>query len=540
MSSSDNFTAFSDRFLKSYFDIHPGSAVYMGVHEYDSKLPDYSKKGIAKSISLFDGYLKELEEFNYDELSRDEKYDYEIIKWTIDSYLFDAKILKSHEINPMIYTYALGSLNTILGKNYAPYEERAGSILTLMENLPIVFEYAKENLNEVVPSIYCDYAKRFSTGYINFFEHDLKKSIEESGNEDLLSRYKRHVDIATVAFRDFVKFIEEKLVPKADDSFPLGAEKFEQMLKHSELIDFSLDELKQMGENELNLLKEKMNDLLIKHDLVGKLDTIDDEHPTEENLISETEGTLLELTEFIKEKNIVDVPEKLNCKVVEMPEFMNIGFAAMGTAGPFEDTDESFYYIALPDKEWNQEKKDEWLALFNYPTLKLISIHEALQGHYIHLMTSYENASKIANTFISYSYVEGWAHYTEEMMIDEGYDLDDPKVRYAQLKEALIRCCRYLVAIGLHTEGMTIDEATEFFMKNAHMNETTARQEAERGTYDPGYINYTLGKILLKRMRDKFFAKFNGKYSLKDFHNKIISIGGPPFKIAEKYVLEEN
>lgn len=539
MSTSD-FKAFSDRFLKVYFDLHPGSAVYMGLHEYDSKLPDYSRKGIEDSIKLFEDFKKELEGFNFDDLRREEKYDYEIINWTIESYLFDVKTLKSHEKNPMIYTYALGSLNTILGKNYAPYEVRVGSILQLMEDFPVVFEQAKENLNEIVPAIYCDYAKRFSTGYINFFEHDLKKSIEESGNEELLSRYKKHVDIATGAFRDYVKYIEEVLMPKADDSFPLGAEKFEQMLKHSELVDYSLEELKQMGENELKLLKEKMNDLLIKNNLVGKLDTIEEEHPTEENLISETEVTLIELTEFIKEKDIVDVPANLNCKVIEMPEFMNIGFAAMGTAGPFEDTDESFYYIALPDKEWNQEKKDEWLALFNYPTLKLISIHEAFPGHYIHLMTSYEKASKIANTFISYSYVEGWAHYTEEMMIEEGYDIDDPKVRYAQLKEALIRCCRYMVAIGLHAEGMTIDEATDFFMKNAHMNETTARQEAERGTYDPGYINYTLGKILLKGMRNKFFAKYNGKYSLKDFHNKIISIGGPPFKIAEKYILEEN
>jgi uncharacterized protein (DUF885 family) len=540
MSASENFKSFSDKYLESYFTLNPGTAVYLGLHQYDSEIPDYSISGIEDSIKQFTDFKNQLTEIDYNELTTQEKYDYDIVKWSIDSYIFDVSEFRSHENNPMIYTYAFGSLNMILGKNYAPYKERVRSIFKIMAKIPTIFQQAKENLNEVVPAIFCDYAKRFCTGYINFFEHDLKKSIEENGDEDLLIEYKKHVDVSTSAFRDYIKFIENNLIPKADNSFPIGAEIFQKMLKYSELIEIPLPEIKKMGEDELSILKNKLNDLLIKHDLVGKLDSMDDEHPTEENLISETKDTLLELTEFVKEKNIVDVPEKLNCNVIEMPEFMNIGFAAMGTAGPFEDTDESFYYVALPDKEWNQEKKDEWLSLFNYPTLKLISIHEAFPGHYIHLITAYEKSSKIANIFMSYSYLEGWAHYTEEMMIDEGFDLDNPKVRCAQLKEALIRCCRYLVAIGLHTEGMTIDEATEFFMKNAHMNETTARQEAERGTYDPGYINYTLGKILLKRLRDNFFQKYNGKYTLKDFHNKIISIGAPPYKIAERYLLNEN
>ncbi|MCB0723080.1 MAG: DUF885 domain-containing protein [Ignavibacteriae bacterium] len=540
MNNSENFKSFSEKFLKSYFDLHPGTAVYLGLHEYDGIIPDFSEEGLNKSVELFSQFLDELNNFDYNELSQSEKIDYDIIKWTLEQYDFDILELKAHKNNPMAYTFVFGILNMIMGKEYAPYETRVRSVFKIMTQIPRVFEQAKANLNEVVPSIFCDYAKRFCTGYINFFEHDLRKTIEENGNEELLTDYKRHIDVTTAAFRDYIEFIENKLVPKADNSFPIGAEKFEKMLRLSELIDMPLPEIKEMGLDELESLKKRMNDLIVHHDLLGKLDSIEDEHPTEENLISETEDTLLELTEFIKEKDIIDVPEKLNCKVIEMPEFMNIGFAAMGTAGPFEDTDESFYYVALPGKEWAQDKKDEWLSLFNYPTLKLISIHEAFPGHYIHLMTSYEKASKISNVFMSYSFIEGWAHYTEEMMIDEGFDLDDPKVRYAQLKEALIRCCRYLVAIGLHTEGMTIDEATEFFMKNAHMNETTARSEAERGTYDPGYINYTLGKILMKRLRDNFFKKYNGEYTLKDFHNRVTSIGAPPFKIAEKIILNGN
>lgn len=543
MSSSENFRSFSENFLKFYFDIHPGSAVYLGLHEYDDQIPDLSQEGIDSAVTIMQEFRNEQELIDINELSVKEQYDYEILKWTIDAFLFEENELKSYKKNPMVYTYAFGSINSIIGKNYAPFEARIKSILEIMKKVPQAFQYAYDNLNKTVPAIFCKYAIGFCNGYINFFEHDLKKAIEEESsiNEDtrisLITEYNRHKDEALTAFRKYVHFINDTLLPVADDSYPLGKEKFSGMLKHGEQIDIPLEEIKRMGEEELSVLTKKMDELIVEYDLSDKLDTIDDEHPSEENLISETDNTLTELIEFIKEKDIVDFPNQMNCKVVEMPKFMDIGFAAMGTAGPFEDSDESFYYVNLPNKDWEQSQKDEWLSLFNYPTLKLISIHEAFPGHYVHIATSYEKASKIANIFMSYSYLEGWAHYTEEMMIDEGFDIDDPKVRYAQLKEALIRCCRYLVAIGLHTEGMTIDEATQFFMKNAHMNETTARQEAERGTYDPGYINYTLGKIILKDLRDKYFKKYNGSRTKKDFHNMVISSGAPTFKIAEKYLL---
>jgi uncharacterized protein (DUF885 family) len=543
MSSSASFKTFSEKFLNKYFDLNPGTAVYLGLHEYDSQLPDLSQEGIDNAINIFQDFKNELSEINSSELSPKEQYDYDILKWTIDSYLFGSKEILSYKNNPMVYTYAFGSINSIIGKNYAPFETRAKSVIEIMKKVPSVFDNAYKNLDKIVPSVFCKYALGFCTGYINFFEHDLKKAIEDEESIDddtrseLLNEYHKHVDEALTAFRKYIHFIEDTLMPSSDDSYPLGKDKFLGMLKYDEQIEIPLEELKSMGEKELSALKEKLNDLIIRHDLAGKLDKIEEEHPTEENLISETENTLTELIEFIKEKDLVDFPEQMNCKAIEMPEFMNIGFAAMGTAGPFEDSDESFYYVNLPNKEWDQAQKDEWLSLFNYPTLKLISIHEAFPGHYVHIATSYEKASKIANIFMSYSYLEGWAHYTEEMMIDEGFDIDDPKVRYAQLKEALIRCCRYLVAIGLHTEDMTIDQGTEFFMKNAHMNETTARQEAERGAYDAGYINYTLGKIILKQLKDKYFKEYSGSRTTKDFHNMIISNGAPTFRIAEKYLL---
>ncbi|MBL8008831.1 MAG: DUF885 family protein, partial [Ignavibacteria bacterium] len=179
---------------------------------------------------------------------------------------------------------------------------------------------------------------------------------------------------------------------------------------------------------------------------------------------------------------------------------------------------------------------EEWMTQFNYPTLKLISIHEAYPGHYVHFLNANKNSAKLAKLFMSYSYVEGWAHYTEEMMIDEGYGKGDFKMKIGQLIEALIRCCRYIAAIEIHCENKSISDVKDFFVKNAYMAETTAMQEAERGAFDPGYLNYTLGKIYLKEFRKRYFSEFGNTKSLKDFHNTIVSLGAPTFDIAGKYV----
>lgn len=322
-----------------------------------------------------------------------------------------------------------------------------------------------------------------------------------------------------------------------DESYRIGKDKFLKMLKIKEHIDLPLEEIKRLGLDELKRLQDELNKVMADNNFTGNLERLEHDHPSEENLISDTKNMLDELVNFIREKNLVDLPEKLNCIVTEMPKYDDFGFAAMGTAGPFEKSDESFYYVNLPDKDWDDKKKEEWMTQFNYPTLKLVSIHEAYPGHYTHFLNSNKNSTKLSKLFMSYSYVEGWAHYTEEMMIEQGYSKEDFKTKIGMLLEALIRCCRYIVAIGIHCENMSIEEAKNFFIKNAYMTETTALNEAERGTFDPGYLNYTLGKIFLKRFRDKYFDKFGAEKTLKDFHNMIVSLGAPTYRIAEAHVL---
>ena len=533
------FNSFSEKLFKTYFEFYPMAGSSMGLHEYDGIVNEVSAESIKEQTETFKKLLGELKGIKYEKLSPGNKFDYEIAAWGIESALFELEERKSYNKNPMNYAFMFGDLHYYINRNYAPFDERIKSVIKIIEKIPQTLKNAESLLDNKLPEIFCRFAKNFSLGYENFFKSELLDAIKENMNdESIISDYINKSNEAVKAFDNFIKFVD-KASDAGNEDYRTGKEKFERMLKIQEHIDIPVDELKKLGVAELNRLQSEMKKILKENNFEGSIETLEHNHPSEENLIDDTNATLNELIEFIKQNNIVSLPDRLNCIVTEMPKYMNFGFAAMGTAGPFEKSDESFYYVNLPDKSWNEEKREQWMTQFNYPTLKLISIHEAYPGHYTHFLNSNANSTRLSNLFMSYSYVEGWAHYTEEMMIEKGYDKDNFKTKIGQIIEALIRCCRYIVSIGIHCENMSIVEAKKFFMENAYMAEVTALQEAERGAFDPGYLNYTLGKIYLKELKKKYINKFNGTKSDRDFHDKVVSLGCPTYRIAEKYILEE-
>ena len=221
---------------------------------------------------------------------------------------------------------------------------------------------------------------------------------------------------------------------------------------------------------------------------------------------------------------------------------MRYAFAAMDTAGPLETkATESFYYVTPVDDSWNYRQKEEWLSNFNYDTLKIISIHEVYPGHFIHhLHNRYGEKLPLVNRVATaYSFTEGWAHYAEQMMLETQYGDLQPRLLLTQLLEALVRNCRYMCSLQMHTGGMTLDEATQFFMVNAFMSELPARREALRGTFDPGYLNYTLGKLMILKLREDFKKEQRNAYSLKRFHDRLLSFGGPAIPLLRPALLEQ-
>jgi uncharacterized protein (DUF885 family) len=264
------------------------------------------------------------------------------------------------------------------------------------------------------------------------------------------------------------------------------------------------------------------------------------DHPGEEELISATRAILEDLRRFLIEREIVSLPGEVRPIVEETPAFNRWAFAMMDTAGAFEEVaTESYYYITPPEPAWPSERRQEWLTKFDYATLKDVSIHEAYPGHFVHFMHLRTAPSMAAKVLTAYSFVEGWAHYTEEMMLEAGVDAR-PQFRMAYLAETLVRQVRYLAAIRMHTQGMDVDEAARLFEQHAYMEPLTARKEAVRGTFDPGYLNYTLGKFMMRRLRDDYRAEHGASFTLREFHDRLIGLGAPPVPLARRALLRRD
>jgi hypothetical protein len=334
-------------------------------------------------------------------------------------------------------------------------------------------------------------------------------------------------------------------MPHARPDFGIGAEMFSRMLAVNELVDLPLEYILEVGR--ANLEANKAAYIETAHEIEPAMDVrevalmMSTDHPTKETLIPDAADMLEELRDFIIESDLVSVPSEVRCKVVETPPFLRWGFAFMDSPGPFEEkATDAYYYVTPVEEEWTEQQAEEWLRRFNYASLCDVSIHEAYPGHYLHFLhASARVTSPVRKVFGSYSFVEGWAHYCEQMMVEEGYRGDTPVLRFAQLGEALLRNCRYVAAIMMHTGRMTLDEATRFFMENGFMDELPAQKEALRGTFDPGYLNYTLGKLLILKLRDDLKAKEGDNFNLKRFHDSMLALGYPPVPLVRQYLLAE-
>ena len=270
------------------------------------------------------------------------------------------------------------------------------------------------------------------------------------------------------------------------------------------------------------------------------VDDISKTHPTAQGLIPDTRDLLEDIRHALIDHGIVSLPSEDRCQVIETPTFMRYAFAAMDSAGALEtEATESFYYVTPVEDHWTPEQAEEWLSKFDYNTLRIISIHEVYPGHFVHhLHNRYGRPLPLVNRVAtSYAFTEGWAHYTEQMMLETDYGVGRPELRLTQLLEALVRNCRYVCSVAMHTGDMTVDEATKFFMDNAFMAEYPSRREALRGTFDPGYLNYTLGKLMILKLRDDYRRERNGDYSLRGFHDRLLSYGAPPLPLLRNVML---
>lgn len=534
------FARLTDDILRDYYRAHPSGARMLGLHQYDGLVEDYRPEAIAQRVNVLDRQIRQLDDLNSATLSSDQVFNRDLLKTQLEFERFELTQIRDYTRNPIHYADAI-DLSVYLKRTYAPIDERARSLGAQAAQIPVVLEQAERNLAESIPAPFIETALSVYGGAVPFIRNDVPAALNAAGSTVDVSS---ELTAAADAVDRFINYLKDAQ-SRATNEFAIGAESFAQMLRFGEMVDTPLETLLAVGEEDLARNSAAAVAAAAEIDPDRGIREIMTElaadHPSAPELIPVTARMLESLRDYVIERALVTIPSDNRCLVEETPSFLRWAFAMMDTAGPFETrARESYYYITPPETDWPQERQEEWLTEFNYAGLQDISIHEAYPGHFVHFLHLPLIPYPVRQVFMSYAFVEGWAHYVEQMMLDIGYGDGDPRLRLAQIKEALTRNCRYIAAIKMHTQGMTVDEATQLFMEYCFAEECPARQEAVRGTFDPGYLNYTLGKLMILKLREDYRRQEGDAFSLLEFHDRLLGLGAPPVPLARRALLREN
>ena len=551
------YEAVADEYIKGYLAVRPLEGTALGLHEYDGKIFDHTRLALDAELSRLRRFDDRLAKFEPTKLSPRQSIDLRILQAAVKKELFEMQDMATFERNPMVYTRA-ADLNVYVQRNFAPLEDRVRSLTTIESQIPNILIAARTNLDEVLPKPYVELAIEMAKGASDFLKKSLPPAVAGVKDEQVRIAFENANRKAAHAVNDYATWLEREKLSKASLNFALGEEKFRRLLAQTELVDLPPQKILEIGMAQLKAEQEAFADAAQKIDPskspVEVFRQIQSEHPTPQNLIPGVSKDLDKIRKYVVNRHLVSIPSDVRPKVKETPQYERAtSFASMDTPGPFEKrATEAYYYVTPTENDWPEKQKQEWLTAFNYYTSDITSIHEAYPGHYVQFLHLNESpASKVEKIFDSYAFTEGWAHYCEKMMLDEGYGSatnstpseDDvkraAKYRMAQVDEALLRLCRLCVSIKMHTQNMSIDEATKFFQENCYYEEKPARQEAMRGTFDPGYLSYTLGKLEILKLRDDYKAQEGDEFSLEKFHNELLNHGMPPIRLLREIMLKD-
>jgi uncharacterized protein (DUF885 family) len=549
------YEAIAEEFIKGYFAARPLLGTAMGLHEYDGKISDYSRLALDAELSRLKRFEDRLQKFEPSKLSQRQSIDLRILQAGIRKEIFQREAMSIYERDPMVYARA-ADVNIYIKRNFAPLEDRVHSIVAIESQIPNILIAARTNLDPVLPKPYVELAIQVAKGSADFLRKNLVEAIAELRDERVRTEFLEKNRKAAAALTDYAAWLEREKLPKATTDFALGEEKFQRLLKETELVDLAPEKVLEMGLTQLRKEQKAFAEAAKRIDSTKSpaevFKQMQSEHPTPESLLTDIGKNLEQIRKFVVTRKLVAIPSDVRARVKETPQYRRAtSFASMDTPGAFEKrATEAYYYVTPPDAEWPPLQKDQWLTSFNFYNADVVSIHEVYPGHYVQfLRLNASPASKVEKIFGSYAFIEGWAHYCEKMMVDEGYgtvanptEADEKraaKYRLAQSDEALLRLCRLCVAIKMHIQNMSVEEATRFFRENCYYEEKPARAEAMRGTFDPGYLNYTLGKLQILKLRDDYKAQEGASFSAQKFHNELLNHGMPPIRLLRELMLKD-
>jgi uncharacterized protein (DUF885 family) len=534
-----------DDFLADYFKRNPTGATYLGIHEYDSQLEDASKAAIDAEIAALKTFRGRFAAIEEGRLSLANQLDRAQVLSAIDSQLLDREVVRSWAKNPDLYSSGLGATAYIMIKRaFAPAPDRLRALIAREKLMPAVLDEARKNLDNP-PAIYTDIAIEQIDGTRDFFKTAVPAAFQSVTDATLLGQFKQSNQAVIDALDRYKTFLEKDLKPRSKGTFALGAETLAAKFRADEGVVLPLGELLAMARRDLEKNKAAFRataaEIAPGKDPRAVLLSISSRHPRPDQLLATTQGMLDSLHRFIVDRNLVTIPEAPPARVEETPPFLRATTSAsMDTPGPFEKTaKEAFYSMTLPDPKWSKAQTEEFMRAWYPEQIANVSVHEVYPGHYTQFLYGPQFPSRIRKVFGAGSNSEGWAHYCEQMMIDEGLSNGDPKARLAQLQDALLRNVRFIAGIQMHTGGMTVEQAQQMFEEDSYTPGPVALSEAKRGTSDATYGYYTLGKLMILKLRDDYRAKQGANYSLKGFHDSFLKLGPLQLPLIRKAMLGE-
>jgi uncharacterized protein (DUF885 family) len=537
----------ADDFLSQiYYTFNPTSGTSDGFHEYDAKLEGYSKADVDQRIAAYKAFKTKIEAVDPKSLDYDRQVDRDLVLGYINSHLLSLEDIRGWEKNPDPYQSRItNSIFVIMARNYAPQAERLKAVVAREKQMPAVFTAARVNLKNP-PKIYTEIALEQTPGIISFFEKDVPLAFSEVKDAKLMAEFKASNAAVIAALKDYQKWMKDDLLPRSNGSFAIGADNYGKKLLYDEGVDIPLDRLLEIGMADLRKnqawFKETAKQIDPNRDPQEILKDMQKDHPEPSKLLQAYDDLLGGLRSYIEEHKIMTIPSNDHPTMEETPPFERATtFASMDTPGPFEKVaKESFFNVTLPEPTWSKEEVEEHMAGNSRPVMLAVAVHEVWPGHFMQHLWIPFLPSKVRKVLWCGTSGEGWAHYTEQMMLDEHVAKDDPKMRLGQLQDALLRDARYIVGIKMHTQGMTTAEAVDFFVKEGYQTHSIGDRETKRGTADPTYLVYTLGKLQIMKLREDYKAKVGDKFSLQDFHDKFMKHGFAPIKYVRQDMMGDD
>lgn len=526
-----NFDKIANDILDGHFEAHPERGVELGLHQYDGKLSAVTAEGLAADITRVAQAIATLETFDPATLNTKQAAERAALLTTLEALRFDVEVLNAPKRNPMFYLGSL-DLTPYISRDYAPMADRARALIEIANATPAHLAAAKANLEPTLARTFVETALLQAKGTAEFVRTDVPKAMQGLPEDALAQELAQSLDTMAKALDGYVAFLDEAR-SRANDEFALGSEVFSQMLFRTQGIDIDLASLESALQADLtrNLaaMEEAAKAIDPRKPTAKVVAKVAADKPKPSAVLSEAAAQAVDMRKFLIDQQIVTIPTQDVAEVVETPPFMRWNAAFLSGAGVFETKPlPSFYYISPPDPSWSKKKQREYVP--GKTDLLFITIHEVWPGHFLHGLHLKVSDSRILKSLWNYTTGEGWAHYTEEMMWNAGIS-EDPRVHVGQLQNALLRNVRSLCTIGLHTKGMTVEQCRQMFIDKAFQDEANAEQQAVRGTFDPMYLAYTTGKLVIYEMRRDLEAeaKAEGKpFDVKAFHDAVLSYGGAP------------